>query len=100
MTVFCDYVEGAYAPNITTTTTPGSGGVGVVKALEGYAQWIKEVYLPESCQIYGYDDPASIECYDTYNPKNKLFTDRTVGNAIDRQWQWFLCNEPFGWWQE
>lgn len=50
--------------------------------------------------MYGYEDPLSIECYDTYNPNNKLFTDRTVGNAIDRQWQWMLCNEPFGWWQE
>ncbi|KAL5353067.1 hypothetical protein ACLOAV_001097 [Pseudogymnoascus australis] len=97
LTVFCDHVEGvqAGAPN-----KPDINGVGVAKALEGYAKWVKEVFLPESCQIFGYKDPMSIECYDTYNPQNKLFTDRTVRNAIDRQWQWMLCNEPFGWWQD
>ncbi|OAF60366.1 hypothetical protein VC83_03247 [Pseudogymnoascus destructans] len=98
LTIFCDYVEGTHS-NSTGASTNGVAGVGVAKALEGYAQWVKQVYLPESCQVYGYEDPASIECYDTYNPDNKLFTDHTVGNAIDRQWQWMLCNEPFGWWQ-
>lgn len=29
-----------------------------------------------------------------------MFRDYTVGNAIDRQWNWMLCNEPFGYWQE
>lgn len=24
----------------------------------------------------------------------------SVDNAIDRQWQWFLCNEPFAFWQD
>ncbi|KFY11940.1 hypothetical protein V492_04182, partial [Pseudogymnoascus sp. VKM F-4246] len=85
------------APNGTSDVTGPNGGV--TKALEGYAKWVREIYLPESCQIFGYKDANSIECYDTYNPQNKLFTDHTVDNAIDRQWQWMLCNEPFGWWQ-
>lgn len=29
-----------------------------------------------------------------------MFRDYSVGNAIDRQWNWMLCNEPFGYWQE
>jgi len=29
-----------------------------------------------------------------------MFTDRAVSSAFDRQWQWFLCNEPFGYWQD
>lgn len=36
----------------------------------------------------------------TYNASNLLFTNRTVGNAIDRQWNWMLCNEPFDYWQD
>ena len=33
-------------------------------------------------------------CFDTYNASNPMFTDVTLANTIDRQWQWFLCNEP------
>lgn len=39
-------------------------------------------------------------CFDTYNATSPLFTDITVGNAVDRQWNWFLCNEPFAFWQD
>jgi hypothetical protein len=52
------------------------------------------------CQSYGYTDANTVECLDTYNPSNKIFNDRSVGNAIDLQWQWMLCNEPFGYWQK
>ncbi len=37
---------------------------------------------------------------DTYNASNIIFSDRTVGNAADRQWNWMLCNEPFDYWQD
>jgi hypothetical protein len=97
LTAFCDRVEGVQAGALQV---PTSTGVGVAKALEGYAYWIREVYVPKTCQTYGYTDPLSIECFDTYNPENKMYTDHTVENANGfRQWQWMLCNEPFGWWQ-
>ncbi|EPE29559.1 alpha/beta-Hydrolase [Glarea lozoyensis ATCC 20868] len=93
---FCDAIE-----NVTAgaAVTPDANGVGVQTALEGYAKWTKAKLLPGFCQSYGYTDANTVECLDTYNPSNKIFTDRSVGNAIDLQWQWMLCNEPFGYWQ-
>lgn len=38
---FCDYVEGMY-PVDPNATVPGEDGVGLEKALEGYARYIKE----------------------------------------------------------
>lgn len=28
-----------------------------------------------------------------------MYTDLSVDNYVNRQWMWFLCNEPFEWWQ-
>jgi hypothetical protein len=39
-------------------------------------------------------------CFDTYNATSPIYTDVSVGNAIDRAWQWFLCNQPLGYWQD
>lgn len=97
LTAFCDQVEGAKAGD---AKLPSAAGVGLHRALEGYATWVRESLVPNYCQAYGYEDPLSIECFDTYNPQNKMFTDRGVYNAAYRQWEWMLCNEPFGWWQE
>jgi hypothetical protein len=53
------------------------------------------------CAGYGYwTDPMDISCFDTYNASNPIFTDLTVGNAANRQWQWLLCHEPLAYWQE
>jgi hypothetical protein len=53
------------------------------------------------CASYGYwTDKWSVACFDTHNASSPLFTDISVRNGVDRQWQWFLCNEPFFWWQE
>jgi hypothetical protein len=41
-----------------------------------------------------------VQCFNTYNTSNPLYTDLTVGNPFDRQWTWFLCNEPFAYWQD
>lgn len=107
---FCDAIEGVgpYADPVTASAggnKPGrpnrpEDGVDVQTSLNGYAKWVKEALLPGFCTAQGYTDPNSLECFDTHNPKNKIFTDRTVYNNIYRQWQWMLCNEPFGWWQE
>jgi hypothetical protein len=96
--------------------TPDANGVGLETALEGYATWTKTTLLPGcmfptssitkalliriDCQNYGYTDENDLSCLNTYNASSLLFTDRTVGNAIDRQWNWMLCNEPFAYWQE
>lgn len=117
---FCDAIEGvgSYADPVTTSAggnkpgKPGSApgrpekpgkpeaGVDVQTSLNGYAKWVKEALLPGFCTGYGYTSQTELECFDTHNPNNKIFTDRTIYNGIDRQWQWMLCNEPFGWWQE
>lgn len=45
---FCDSVEnvGELFPN--ATTIPGAEGVGLDKALDGYAQWISKYMVPDS----------------------------------------------------
>ncbi|KAK8211846.1 putative serine peptidase [Phyllosticta capitalensis] len=97
---FCDYVENA-AGSAANGSVPGAEGVGVEKALSGYAEWMREVLVPGYCANYGYwNDNSSLACFDTYNASSPLFTDVSVDNAIDRQWQWFLCNEPFAFWQD
>jgi hypothetical protein len=39
------------------------------------------------------------DCFNTYNPSSPLFTDTTPSNAMNRQWVWMTCNEPFGNWE-
>ncbi|KAJ5570136.1 uncharacterized protein N7459_009566 [Penicillium hispanicum] len=95
---FCDYIE-----NVENGkgTVPGAEGVGLQKALQGYAKWFKTVYFPGSCAAYGYwTDKNTTACYNTYNTSSPIYTDRSVRNAVDRQWQWFLCNEPLFYWQD
>ncbi|KAB5536262.1 putative serine peptidase [Coniochaeta sp. 2T2.1] len=97
---FCDYVENVWPGS--TAQAPGAGGVGLQKALDGYAKWAQEIMLPGYCAGYGYPDwtdPLEQGCFDTYNFSSPLFRDQTLDNAIDRQWNWFLCNEPFNYWQ-
>jgi hypothetical protein len=90
--------------------TPDENGVGLEKALEGYAKWTQEfvygcellqpIKRPETdedfcsgCTQFGYTSNTTLECFDTYNASNLFFADRTVGNGADRQWNWMLCNE-------
>jgi hypothetical protein len=94
---FCDAVENAVPGSVTTTPATG---VGLDLALTGYANWIKNSILPGYCTGYGYSDPTDLGCLDTYDTNNTLYTDYTVGNPWDRQWNWFLCNQPFSYWQE
>ncbi|KAI5357330.1 putative peptidase S28, alpha/Beta hydrolase [Septoria linicola] len=97
---WCDYIENAVN---ATTNIPGEDGVGVEKALEGYAKWWKEEELPDFCSAYGYPEFNSTNntlCFDTYNATSPLYTDTTLSNVVDRQWVWMTCNEPFGYWQD
>ncbi|RAO73404.1 uncharacterized protein BHQ10_009416 [Talaromyces amestolkiae] len=95
---FCDYIENVYA---TPPVHASAAGVGVTKALEGYAQWWTTSYFPGDCASYGYwTDKYETACFDTYNSSNPLYADKSINNLIDRQWIWLLCNEPFGAWQD
>ncbi|EGP89515.1 serine carboxypeptidase [Zymoseptoria tritici IPO323] len=95
---WCDYVEDSV--NATGSSVAGPSGVGVEKALAGYAKWFKEVQLPGYCESYDYfHGENNTECFDTYNPDSPMFTDTSLSNTVDRQWVYMTCNEPFGYWQ-
>ncbi|KAF3763262.1 hypothetical protein M406DRAFT_356989 [Cryphonectria parasitica EP155] len=101
--LFCDSVEnvGYYFPD--STTVPGAEGVGLEKALDGYAAFIKNYIVDGACASYGYDvwtDEWDVGCFDTYNASSPFFTDRSVDNIYNLQWNWFLCNQPFAYWQD
>lgn len=94
---FCDAVENVEAG---AAVTPGPDGVGLEKALAGYAAWINDTIAgPDACTYYGYDE-YDLSCYDSYDANNTIFTDITVDNAPNRQWNWILCNEPLNYWQD
>lgn len=117
---FCDSVENVGPLFSNASVIPGAEGVGLEKALEGYAKWIKEDVIPgcknafcvspseglmtdifwgiTDCASYGYEDwtdDYDLGCFDTYNSSSPFYVDLTVDNPIDRQWEWFLCNEPY-----
>ena len=55
------------------------------------------------CAGYGYDvwsSDDSLGCFDSYNASSPIYTDLSVDNVADRQWEWMLCNEPFAFWQD
>ncbi|KAF1961954.1 hypothetical protein CC80DRAFT_401871 [Byssothecium circinans] len=97
---FCDYIENV--PPNSTNQVPGPEGVGVEKALEGYAKWFTEISLPGYCEGYGYDEfngTYNTECFKYLNKDNAFYKDLTVESPVNRQWMWMLCNEPFEYWQ-
>ena len=58
--------------------------------------------MATDCADYGYDeysDPLSLGCFDSYNASSILYRDTSLDTALNRQWFWMLCNEPFAFWQ-
>ncbi|KAK5714306.1 hypothetical protein LTR17_017237 [Elasticomyces elasticus] len=98
---WCDAVEGV--TNATNSTVrPGPEGVGLEKALAGYATWIKN-FIPGTCEASGYAEfngTNNTYCFNTYDATSPQFTDLALDNVYNRQWNWMLCNEPFGYWQD
>ncbi|KAB8296041.1 hypothetical protein EYC80_008849 [Monilinia laxa] len=92
---FCDAIE-----NVTAgaAVTPDANGVGLATAIEGYANWTKSL-IPGYCEGFGYDTNDT-SCFNTHDFNNLMFRNYSVDNAIDRQWNWMLCNEPFAYWQD
>ncbi|KAL1612112.1 hypothetical protein SLS60_000335 [Paraconiothyrium brasiliense] len=94
---FCDAVENV-APN--ATEVPGAQGVGVEKALAGYAEYFNNTILPGFCEGFKYyEGERNVDCFDTYNASSPMFSDTSISNTYLRQWVWMTCNEPFGYWQ-
>ncbi|KAK7937999.1 serine-type peptidase [Apiospora aurea] len=99
---FCDYIENVF-PNATNATyISNENGVGIEKALDGYAKWFVEISLPGTCESYGLDGfngTYNTECYKYEEENNLMYKDTRVDNVSGRTWMWMLCNEPFEWWQ-
>ncbi|KAL2022241.1 hypothetical protein VTK56DRAFT_5851 [Thermocarpiscus australiensis] len=98
---FCDYVENVW-PN-STNKVPGAKGVGLTKALEGYAKYMKEQVIPGFCEAAGYPEwqgKYNVGCFQNQNASNVAYRDLSPSNWVNRQWMWMLCNEPFEWWQD
>ena len=103
---WCDYIENALTTfngtvKYPTNFTAGPEGVGLQKALQGYATWFKTWKLPGFCEksFKYYEGRYNTECFDNMNASNPMFKDISVRNQAKRQWKWLLCNEPFGAWQ-
>lgn len=91
----CDYIEGV--PNGTengTKTIPGEEGVGGCKALKGLAQYMREVYVAQGPCDGQYWADGSLACLNTHNLTSPIYTDRTIANKANIQWEWMCCNEP------
>ncbi|KAK0615372.1 peptidase S28 [Bombardia bombarda] len=98
---FCDYIENTW-PN-STNKVPGPKGVGIQKALNGYAKWFTELQLPGACEGAGYPEwqgEYNTGCFQNQNASNPIYKDITPDNYGNRQWNWMLCNEPFEYWQD
>ncbi|KAG5917833.1 hypothetical protein E4U42_007097 [Claviceps africana] len=97
---FCDYVENVF-PETKTHHVPGPEGVGLEKALNGWARWTSEVFVPGWCGDYDYwqGDNKTVACFDYNNDQNPFYHDLSIENQADRQWKWLLCNEAFEWWR-
>ncbi|KIH92084.1 serine-type peptidase [Sporothrix brasiliensis 5110] len=97
---FCDYIENVW--DGSGNPVPGKSGVGVTKALAGYAKWTIDYLLPDFCDVYGYDDfqgTYNTECLRFTNASSSMYLDITPGNFVGRQYWWLLCNNPLAWFQ-
>ncbi|CEJ81833.1 hypothetical protein VHEMI01943 [[Torrubiella] hemipterigena] len=85
LNTFCDYVENRWPGS--ESPQPGEEGVGTCKAIKGMAKYYREIGASKSC--------ATKDCVDSHNPDKSTYTNTTVRNTTQRQWQWMLCNVPF-----
>ena len=98
---WCDYVEDSFNQT-DASKLPGAEGVGLEKALKGYAKWWNQDFFPDYCyDTFGYFGKGkNTDCLNTYNTSNPIFTDTSLSNTGDRQWEWILCDWPLGYWQD
>ncbi|KAK3349774.1 serine-type peptidase-like protein [Lasiosphaeria hispida] len=96
---FCDHIENV---ELNSGPVPGAEGIGLPRALNGYAKWFTEQYLPGFCESTDYPSYRgrnNTRCFALTDPTNPIYHDIAAANVADRQWQWMLCNEPFEYWQ-
>jgi hypothetical protein len=92
---FCDSVEDSV--NVKDPSKlPGPEGVGLERALNGYAKHVRPVVSPYK-ELYC-KSASTAACFGTHDKNDVQYRDMTVSNTFNRQWYWFLCNEPFEWW--
>ena len=65
---FCDYIEGVYPQSNLASKVPGTEGVGLEPALEGYARWFTEKLLP------GCESPSPLRFITSQHPNMKPLT--------------------------
>ncbi|KAI1265567.1 serine carboxypeptidase S28 [Xylariaceae sp. FL1019] len=87
---FCDAIESVASNYTNYMTDKNEDGVGLVAALDAYSKFVKTEIAP-SCGENGAGCSSFSDNIDWNTPKD--FADQ------GRQWDWLLCNEPFGFWQ-
>ncbi|GKU09216.1 serine carboxypeptidase [Fusarium langsethiae] len=99
---FCDYVENA-ADTTEKSSLPGPEGVGLNKALEGYARWTKEVWIPGRCEQQGpWKGVNNTGCFNYGDADSLVYASKGLdapGIVDTLQIQWLFCNEPEEYWQ-
>ncbi|KLU92954.1 hypothetical protein MAPG_11902 [Magnaporthiopsis poae ATCC 64411] len=95
---WCDYVENAIPSVFPNASKPTAEGVGLEKALEGYAKYTREIVAPGSCDAATYGN-NSLACWNSFNATDVVYTNTSLRGPANRQWEWFLCNEPFKNWE-
>ncbi|KAJ4010984.1 hypothetical protein NW752_007477 [Fusarium irregulare] len=99
---FCDYVENA-VDTTDKSNLPGVEGVGLDKALAGYARWTKEIWIPGKCEQQGpWKGENNTGCFDFGDADSLVFANRKLdapGIVDTLQLQWLFCNEPEEYWQ-
>ncbi|KAF4449036.1 hypothetical protein F53441_7686 [Fusarium austroafricanum] len=99
---FCDYVENA--DGVTDKSKlPGSSGVGLEKAMTGYARWTKEVLIPGKCESQGpWKGENNTGCFNFGDDDSLVYKNKSLNalGIVDTvQLQWLFCNEPEEYWQ-
>lgn len=109
---FCDYIEnvrpiaigdhGKWASNASADAVralKSSKGVGLNRALERWATYQREVWLPDVCDYRGVAQDQIDECISGLGRHNSdEYDDIRIKRPYTRQWYWLLCNESLGWW--
>ncbi|KAK8147385.1 hypothetical protein G3M48_001745 [Beauveria asiatica] len=82
---FCDYIENQRP--VATAPLPGPDGVGLELALDGFARLLNRLYGATN-------NPITVD-----GLSFKLQSASDADSSGPDPWSWFLCNEPFEWWQ-
>lgn len=75
--------------------TPSGRGRLCCRAVSNQPDYAAQELTCLDCEALGYyEGELSTECFNTHNETALPYRDMTVENAVNRQWNWMLCNEP------